>query len=190
MAETLVSNSGQKTQQCFVLRRSCTNIPVEQRAEALQAPGVQVQWVAHEGLVEQAEVTTVLKDWLDGSKAFQVYDLKSTQQETDAVLQAVCLLLQAAIEGQLLKQLKPHQSQVRKHPAVALALASTTGREAAVLWSTHDGRPWFPAGRVRKRSFLTGQQTQQCVLRTQINRAERSGLLSSQSYRPPHAVDC
>lgn len=89
---------------------------MEQRSEALQAPGVQVEWGAHEGLVEQAEVTAVLNDRLHRSKPFQVYDLNSTQQQTDPLLQPVGLLLQAAVDGQLLEQLQTHQRPGQKQP--------------------------------------------------------------------------
>lgn len=90
---------------------------MEQRGETLQAPGVQVTWGAHEGLVEQAEVTAVLNDRLHQSKAFQVYDLDSTQQKTDPLLQPVRLLLQAAVDGQLLKQLKHETREARSETA-------------------------------------------------------------------------
>lgn len=66
--------------------------------------------------MEQAEVTTVLNDRLDGSKPFQVDDLNSTQQKTDPLLQPVRLLLQAAVDGQLLKQLEPHERRGQQTP--------------------------------------------------------------------------
>lgn len=104
---------------------------------------MQVTGLAHEGLVEQAEVTAVLKDGLDGSKPVQVHELNSTQQQADSLLQPVRLLLQAAIDGQLLKQLKPHEKA--RSGKAQRRQRHTTGGQATVLWSTADGRPWFPA---------------------------------------------
>lgn len=71
---------------------------------------MQVQLVGHQGLVEHAEFTAVLNDRLDRSKPFQVFDLDPTQQKANPLLQPVGLLLQAAIDGQLLKQLEPHKN--------------------------------------------------------------------------------
>lgn len=78
---------------------------------------MQVKLVGHQGLVERAEVTTVLNDRLDRSKPVQVFDLDSTQQKADPLLQPVCLLLQAAIDGQLLKHLKPHENPGQTTPS-------------------------------------------------------------------------
>lgn len=54
---------------------------------------MQVELVGHQGLVEHAEVTAVLNDRLDWSKAFQVFDLDPTQQKANPLLQPVGLLL-------------------------------------------------------------------------------------------------
>lgn len=67
--------------------------------------------------MEQAEVAAVLSDGLDWSKPFQVYHLNASQQKTDPLLQPVCLLLQAAIDGQLLKQLQPDERGGQKTPS-------------------------------------------------------------------------
>lgn len=71
---------------------------------------MQVELVARQGLVEHAEVAAVLNDGLDRSKPLQVFDLDPTQLEADPLLQPVGLLLQAAIDGQLLKQLEPQEN--------------------------------------------------------------------------------
>lgn len=94
---------------------------------------MQVKLVGHQGLVEGAEVTTVLNDRLDRSKPVQVFDLDSTQQKANPLLQPVCLLLQAAIDGQLLEQLKPHEN-----PGQTTASSiSTTHRERSCSTLVH-----------------------------------------------------
>lgn len=55
--------------------------------------------------MEGAEGAVVLGDGLDRSQPLQVDHLSSTQEEADPLLQPVRLLLQAAVAGQLLKQL-------------------------------------------------------------------------------------
>lgn len=60
-----------------------------------------------------AEGAVVLGDGLNWSQPLHVDHLSATQEEADPLLQPVCLLLQAAIAGQLLKQLEI-QGGVRK----------------------------------------------------------------------------
>lgn len=45
---------------------------------------------------------------LNWSQSVHVHHLGSTQEEADPLLQPVCLLLQAAIAGQLLEKLEAH----------------------------------------------------------------------------------
>lgn len=77
----------------------------------MQAPGVQAKASGHQALVESAEGAVVLSDGLDWSHPLHMDHLSPTQEEADPLLQPVCLLLQAAIAGQLLKQLETHRQK-------------------------------------------------------------------------------
>lgn len=74
---------------------------------------MQAKASGHQALVEDAEGAVVFGDGLDWSQPLHVDHLSPTQEEADPLLQPVCLLLQAAIAGQLLKQLRDTQ-RVRK----------------------------------------------------------------------------
>lgn len=55
--------------------------------------------------MEGAEGAVVLSNGLNWSQPLHVDHLSATQEETDPLLQPLSLLLQAAVAGQLLKQL-------------------------------------------------------------------------------------
>lgn len=99
---------------CVCPQRSRNPVLVQKHSEALEAPGVQVKRVAHQGLVEHAEVTAVLDDGLDRAEALQVHGLNPPQQQADPLLQPVRLLLQAAVDRELLEELKPQKKPSEK----------------------------------------------------------------------------
>lgn len=72
---------------------------------------MQAKASGHQAFVEDAEGAVVFADGLYWSKLLQVDHLSPTQQKADPLLQPVCLLLQAAIAGQLLKQLDTHRQR-------------------------------------------------------------------------------
>lgn len=79
---------------------------LQQHGEPLQAPGVQAKVLGHQAFVEGAKGAVVLGNRLNWSQPLHVDHLSSTQQEADPLLQPLCLLLQAAIARELLKQLE------------------------------------------------------------------------------------
>jgi len=80
----------------------------------MQAPGVQVQASGHQAFVENVERTVLLSNGLDRTQALCVDHLSSTQKEADPFLQPVCLVLEATIARQLLKQLATHAEEGQK----------------------------------------------------------------------------
>lgn len=105
---------------------------------------MQAKASGHQALVERIEGAVVLCDGLDGSQPLHMDHLSSTQEKTDPLLQPVCLLLQAAIAGHLLKQLDTHRTR-RGQKTEGHRTCDSRNTAAALLWSTDDEHPWFPA---------------------------------------------
>lgn len=120
---------------------------LQQHGEPLQAPGVQAKASGHQALVEGAEGAVVLGDGLDRPQPLHVDHLSPAQEKADPLLQPVRLLLQAAIAGQLLEQLETHtgRGRLREHKEETQRTLGGRRTAPALLWSTGDGRPWFPA---------------------------------------------
>lgn len=72
---------------------------------------MQAKGAGHEAPVEGAQGAVVLSDGPDWSQPLHMDYMSSTQEKADPLLQPVCLLLQAAIAGQLLKQLEVHRQR-------------------------------------------------------------------------------
>lgn len=87
------------------------SVLLQQHGEPLQASGVQAKASGHQALVEGAEAAVVLADGLDRSQPLHVDHLSAPQEKADPLLEPVRLLLQAAIAGQLLKQLGRHRQR-------------------------------------------------------------------------------
>lgn len=138
------------------------SILLKHHSEARQAPRVQAQPSGHQILVEGVQCAVVLGDELDQSQPLHVDHLSSSQKVTDSFLQPVRLLLEAAVARQLLKQLEI-QEEDKSETRLKGNLEQKTAA-AALLWPTGDEHPYCPAVHVQRRSFPTGQQTQQCVL--------------------------
>lgn len=91
---------------CVVIHFISGCLLLQQHGEPLQAPGVQAKAAGQEILMKSVEGAVVLGNGLNWSQPLHVDHLSAAQQEADPVFQPVCLLLQAAIDGELLKQLE------------------------------------------------------------------------------------